>query len=273
MDVGGIDTTALSESIAREANHVRRRRVERGKRDDASPKPTDRRDDEAPERPTGRTKRRTAQRSGASDSRPELGARPGRRDWQDGGRDSGADSAESGDRGSASAAATRLAKRAKRPVSQLASQIVKALPLFGDGKPLSTREINERRPEYIETILDWAGALDQLITAATADGTPAFIWSSLTEEEAGVIADWLLERARKSATVAGVVRGMMTFRKKLALVMILLTRAKLTRDHFQEHGLQNPIGHVGEVMLNARTDGGATDAPANARPANLLPLS
>lgn len=111
---------------------------------------------------------------------------------------------------------------------------------FAQGKPLSAREIEERRPEYIETIMDWAEALDQLITYTTGDAEEAYIWRTLSRDEAEMLADWLLERARTHPQTAGVVRGMMATRKHARIVLLVGTRVKMTGDHYREHGFGIP---------------------------------
>ncbi len=75
-------------------------------------------------------------------------------------------------------------------------------------RPLTKREADELRGELVKSYLLMADSADDLLTHTNRRKTEAQIWSTMDEEDAGILADLAIAHGLRSALAAQAVRGM-----------------------------------------------------------------
>ena len=98
-------------------------------------------------------------------------------------------------------------------------------PLIGGGKVLSEREAEELLEPLTAALSDGWNYLDKLLWLRCPHLEQRPIWSNMTEVEDKLIAKILIQRGRKSAATATVIRSMVQFADYRQLLIILGPRA------------------------------------------------
>lgn len=105
------------------------------------------------------------------------------------------------------------------------------------GKPLGVREAREIRDDLIAAYLTYGDLADQALTHVTSRiAEPALIWSTMTEIEAGILADLAIARGRTSPLVASAVRSFMLASNYVKAGYIVGPRAWATIQRIAENG-------------------------------------
>lgn len=107
-----------------------------------------------------------------------------------------------------------------------------------DNKLFSESEVKNKRNDLIETILWQSEHMDQFIIATTKGHDKSIvIWGDIDRSDAGVIADYLLTRAKTDRRVAHAVRAMLDIKNRIQLGLILVPRAYRSITIYLERGL------------------------------------
>jgi hypothetical protein len=105
---------------------------------------------------------------------------------------------------------------------------------------LSQREASEIRRDFIKSYQLYGDLADDALTRVTSRVTeaygPALIWSSLTEEEAGILADLAIARGRTSPIVAQSIRAFVRMSNYLKAAAIVGPRAWATIERIAQNG-------------------------------------
>jgi hypothetical protein len=96
------------------------------------------------------------------------------------------------------------------------------------GKVFSESESLKKRGELIEVILLQSENMDNVIQATTKGHNPVYIWSTIDRADAEVLADVMLERARKDPVAAKFVDELLELKLKLQAGVIVGPRAYQT---------------------------------------------
>lgn len=103
-------------------------------------------------------------------------------------------------------------------------------------KPLLMKEADdETRKKLVDLYIRGSSILDDVLEILVRDHEPVQIWQ-LSEAEAEMLVDMQLERARKSAAEARVVRKLVAIYDRLFFVMLIGPRVKATMSHIDRHG-------------------------------------
>lgn len=136
-------------------------------------------------------------------------------------------------------------KRIYTSFKQIASGLKEAVKQEPDKKKIGKKatvrkltdaEIIQLRPKLIESLIWQSEHMDQFIEATTKGHESVTIWSDLDRDEIEIVADFLLERGKKSERTAQVVRNMSTLMLRIKLGMISLPRAYKTFATYIERG-------------------------------------
>lgn len=103
-------------------------------------------------------------------------------------------------------------------------------------KLLTDAEIAKLKPKLINAIIWQTDHMDSFIQATTKKHLSVFIWSTMDENEAELLAKFLLARGKRDATTATLVRQMADLMEKIELGLILLPRAYATMRTYFERG-------------------------------------
>ena len=106
---------------------------------------------------------------------------------------------------------------------------------------MSDREAKAIRAELISAILMYSDLADDAISATNRDRAHAQIWSTMTEADAGVLADLNLDLAKRSAMAAQAVRGIVKTRRYVNAGLIVVPRAWQTVEFYAQHGVAIPL--------------------------------
>lgn len=118
----------------------------------------------------------------------------------------------------------------------------KKQPVVSASKVLSAAEANDMRPRLIEYLTWQSDHMDQFIIATTRGHDPTIvIWSNLDDAEIEIIADYLLNRARKDKMTAQAVRYAVTLLERIKVGIIVLPRLYRTMLTYLQRGLDIPI--------------------------------
>lgn len=107
-------------------------------------------------------------------------------------------------------------------------------------KTLSAREASSLRDEFIDAYLAYGDLADDALTRVTSKVTaemgPAVIWSTMTRDEAGILADIAIARGRKSPVVAQSIRYFIIGNKYLKAGLIVGPRAWAMFERVAQNG-------------------------------------
>lgn len=115
----------------------------------------------------------------------------------------------------------------------------RAFPLLdrmAELRPLGKREASDARRKLIRSVELYAEHADDLIPLFSRTHEECSIWSTITEEEAAVIADALIDWGRQWAVAAQVVRGIVRTYSYVELGMITIPRAIQTIRYYLRNG-------------------------------------
>lgn len=104
------------------------------------------------------------------------------------------------------------------------------------GKPLSDKEAESIKPALIAALLDYFRYADELIYATHRMHKQVQIWSSIDDEEAGMLVDVWLARARRSATSARHIQLIIDRHQELRVGIILAPRFYATFRAYVDGG-------------------------------------
>lgn len=104
-------------------------------------------------------------------------------------------------------------------------------------KPLSAQEAEAMRGPLLAALLDYFKYADEFIYATNKAHKQVSIWSSIDEEDAGVLVDVWLSRARQSAKSASHVVYVVGKHEQLRVGIILLPRFYETFRVYMENGV------------------------------------
>jgi hypothetical protein len=103
-------------------------------------------------------------------------------------------------------------------------------------KPLLMKEADdETRRKLIDLYIRGSSLVDDVLEILVKDHESVAIWE-LSLEEAEMLVDMQLERARKSAREARVVRKLVAIYDRLFFAMLIGPRVKATLSHIESHG-------------------------------------
>ena len=104
-------------------------------------------------------------------------------------------------------------------------------------KVFTQAEAQLKRDELIDTLLWTSEHADQVIIATTkGHDKTIIIWSDIDHDEAGILADVLLDLAKTDKRVAGAIRSAMEVKRKAKAGIILVPRAYRTAMIYLERG-------------------------------------
>lgn len=103
-------------------------------------------------------------------------------------------------------------------------------------RTLTDAEVIKMRPKLIEYILWQSEHMDDFISATTRGHEAVEIWSNLDQDDAEIIADFLISRARVSVNAAIVVRTASGLMDKIKLGLIVGPRVFSTFRVYMERG-------------------------------------
>jgi hypothetical protein len=103
-------------------------------------------------------------------------------------------------------------------------------------KPLSDAEANKIRPQLIAALLDFFSYADEAIYATHKAHKRVAIWSTVDDEEAGILVDAWLARAKVSGIAAAQVTALVEAHRRLKVGLILLPRFYQTFKVYLESG-------------------------------------
>lgn len=109
-------------------------------------------------------------------------------------------------------------------------------------RTLTDLEVIKMRPKLIEYIIWQSEHLDDFISATTKGHEEVEIWGNLDQDDAEIIADFLISRARVNVSAAVVVRTASSMMDKIKLGLILGPRVLSTFRTYAERGFS--IGPV-----------------------------
>jgi hypothetical protein len=126
---------------------------------------------------------------------------------------------------------------AKSVLRQFLPQETKKKSSTPEPKKLSETESFRLRPKLIATILWQSEHMDEFIKATTHGHRDVYIWSQIDNDDAEVIADYLIERGKQNGHVAKVVREVSTLLDKLKLGLIVAPKVYATIMVYIERGI------------------------------------
>lgn len=103
-------------------------------------------------------------------------------------------------------------------------------------RTLTDAEVIKMRPKLIEYIIWQSEHMDDFISATTRGHETVEIWSNLDQDDAEIIADFLISRARVSVNTAVVVRTAAGLMDKIKLGLIIGPRVLSTFRIYMERG-------------------------------------
>ena len=108
-------------------------------------------------------------------------------------------------------------------------------------KPLSSKEAGEIRQPLIDAMGDYFHYADELMSGTSANGAEAEIWSSIDDEELGILVDAWLARAQKDPIAAHYAVQAVNSHYKLKIGMILAPRFYQTFRFYVDNGIRSPF--------------------------------
>ncbi len=108
-------------------------------------------------------------------------------------------------------------------------------------KPLSAKEAEEIRQPLIDALADYFKYGDELMSGTSANGVQAMIWSSIDDEELGILIDAWLARARVDSTAAYYAVAAVNNHYKLKIGLILAPRFYQTFKFYVDNGMRSPF--------------------------------
>lgn len=103
-------------------------------------------------------------------------------------------------------------------------------------KKLTDAEKLGYKEKLVEFFLWTSDHMDEAITATTRGHKPVEIWSSISKDEAELLADYMLNRAKSDPKMAKVVRQIVTFMDKIRVAVIILPRMYATAMYYLQEG-------------------------------------
>ena len=149
----------------------------------------------------------------------------------------------------------------------------RSLPLLdrvAELRPLDKREAKESREAMIRSVELYAEHADDAIPLFSRTHKDCQIWSTITTDEATVVADFLIDWARQWAVAAQVVRGIVRTHTYVEFGMITVPRFLQTVRYYIENGfilsfkLGGPAPRAGVQGARAATPAGAMAEGARA---------
>ncbi len=108
-------------------------------------------------------------------------------------------------------------------------------------KPLSAKKAEEIRQPLIDAIIDYFKYTDELMSGTSANGVQAQIWSTIDDEEIGILIDAWLARARVDERMAGYAVAAVNNHYKLKIGLILAPRFYQTFRFYVDNGMRSPF--------------------------------
>lgn len=105
-----------------------------------------------------------------------------------------------------------------------------------EGRKLTDAEVIKMRPKLIQLIVWQSEHLDEFISATTRGHAPVEIWSTLDYDDAEILADYLISRARVDERAAVAVRYAATIMDKIKLGIIVGPRLYQTMLTYFDRG-------------------------------------
>lgn len=103
-------------------------------------------------------------------------------------------------------------------------------------KPLSVKEAKDLALPLAKTLQTIGGYVDEVITFTNGEQAEAKIWRKITLDEWQIIADMLIEDAKKSGIIATAIRGTVSAYQRLQAGLIIGPRLWETYQFYADHG-------------------------------------
>lgn len=103
-------------------------------------------------------------------------------------------------------------------------------------KAFSEAEARAMKPMLVSAMLDYFSYADELLYATVKGHPRVEIWSSIDDEECGILADALIARGKRSAAGAAQIQAMVDVHKNLKVGMILAPRFYQTFRVYMDNG-------------------------------------
>ena len=103
-------------------------------------------------------------------------------------------------------------------------------------KPLTDAEAARLRASFLRSIQTFWEYADEGITATNKQRAEARIWRKIDDVETELLADWLIDNAKRSAPVAQMIRGVSRIWDMYAVGLILGPRFVETFRFYSQHG-------------------------------------
>jgi hypothetical protein len=129
---------------------------------------------------------------------------------------------------------TSDAPPARRSVLDLLPKIEKAEKAVR--KAFTEAEAKAIKPMLVSAMMDYFSYADELLYATVKGHPRVEIWSSIDDEECGILADVLIARGKKSAAGAAQIQAMVDVHKNLKVGMILAPRFYQTFRLYMDNG-------------------------------------
>lgn len=125
---------------------------------------------------------------------------------------------------------------AKRSVLDLLPNIGKEKAEKAVRKAFSEAEARVVKPMLVSAMLDYFSYADELLYATVKGHPRVEIWSTIDDEECGILADVLVARGKRSAAGAAQIQAMIDVHKNLKVGMILAPRFYQTFRVYMDSG-------------------------------------
>lgn len=106
---------------------------------------------------------------------------------------------------------------------------------------MSEKEAEEAKEIYFQALKAIFGFTDDLIRFTSGGHAEVEIWSTIDDDDVGVIVNTRLQAARVSARAANSVRRTIYAYQQIAIYIIVGPRVWQTLQHYSEFGLDIPI--------------------------------
>jgi hypothetical protein len=134
-----------------------------------------------------------------------------------------------------SADSANISSPARRSVLDLLPKIEKTEKAVR--KAFSEAEARAMKPLLVSAMLDYFSYADELLYATVKGHPRVEIWSTIDDEECGILADVLIARGKKSAAGAAQIQAMVDVHKNLKVGMILAPRFYQSFRLYMDNGL------------------------------------